>query len=114
MAVFVSSMKMAMFPNIPPLPPTKEQLVLHLNVVYLESMRKWSNRAYSAEALMTVTTQLSKLYSKGKKLAEQDAPLAELTAVLGEFEHYKVPDELKAMFSEPIILPFPEKKSRKK
>lgn len=115
MAMMFTSMK-TFYPLTPPV-VTIELLALQLSALYLQKVREYANRAFSPEACITVNHQLTKIFTKGRKLIEANAALDKISAVVGELGLYELPKDLKDQFSHPCVIDFPnevDRKNRKK
>lgn len=112
MATYYTTMKF--YSNYSPPPDDLQSLTYKLDAAYLQATREYTQRAFSSAACVKVLGELTKLYQKGVKLVNEEAPLAKISAVVGEFTHYQIPKELKDMFSYPCIIQFPTEKDRQK
>lgn len=112
MAVFISTMKMMGYLALEPRPDTLASLMGELEVWYLASARKYTARAFTPAGCARVMAQLADIYYKGLELVGNDAPLEDLRRVVSELINYEVPKDLKEQFSNPIILPFPNKRKK--
>lgn len=110
----INTMKFISYPAPTLADHTVQSLAQCMDIGYTNAIRKYGQRAFSASALAKVVIELTVIYQKGLELVGKDAPLEKINAVIGELEFYKVPEELKSMFSEPCVIPFPTPFSKKK